>query len=225
MGTSGVELAWTASSDNNWISYYQVYRDGEPIDRVSKGLYDFDHSELASHGAIYQVQAVDGDGNVSAKVTAAPAGTGAEVYTALGGYMAGSDYSYQGANGWSYRRRGRQQTNACYLERRFGPDGLVRGCARRIPTIDWRLVDASRQPRRCNWRILASGCGASVHYSKCAQGSLSHLRQWSSGEDIAGRPANLAYCWMGDDCSRRHQGQGHGKRPSGRRKTLFHRQR
>jgi hypothetical protein len=104
MGTSGVELHWTAASDNNWISYYQIYRNGEPIDRVSKGLYYFDHSELGSQEAIYQVQAVDGDGNVSVKVTSSPTGTGSEVYTAWGGYLAGPDYSYQGANGWSYEQ-------------------------------------------------------------------------------------------------------------------------
>ncbi len=102
MGITGVELKWNASSDNNWISYYQIYRDGEPIDRVSKGLYYFDHNESANLGSIYQVQAVDGDGNGSAKVEGAPTGAATEIYTALGGYLAGKDYSYQGANGWFY---------------------------------------------------------------------------------------------------------------------------
>ena len=69
MGITGVELHWTASSDNNWISYYQIYRDGEPIDKVSKGTFYFDSSEPVNLGSVYQVQAVDGDGNVSAKVT------------------------------------------------------------------------------------------------------------------------------------------------------------
>jgi len=104
MGVTGVELQWEASSDNNWISYYQIYRDGDPIDRVSRGLYYFDHSEASNLGSVYQVQAVDGDGNGSAKAEGAPTGTATEIYTALGGYLAGKDYSYQGANGWSYEQ-------------------------------------------------------------------------------------------------------------------------
>ena len=102
MEVTGVELHWNAATDNNWISYYQIYRDGEPIDRVSTGLYYFDHSESANLTSIYQVQAVDGDGNGSSKVEGVLTGPNIEIYTALGGYLAGKDYSYQGANGWSY---------------------------------------------------------------------------------------------------------------------------
>ena len=74
MGVTGVELKWNSSSDNNWVSYYQIYRDGTPIDRVSKGLYYFDHTEAANLGSVYQVQGVDGDGNVSAKANAVQTG-------------------------------------------------------------------------------------------------------------------------------------------------------
>lgn len=102
IGVTGVELQWNAATDNNWISYYQIYRDGNPIDRVSTGLYYFDHSESANMASVYQVQAVDGDGNGSSKVEGTPTGTATEIYTAQGGYLAGKDYSYQGANGWSY---------------------------------------------------------------------------------------------------------------------------
>lgn len=103
MGITGIELEWGPSSDNNWLSYYEIYRDGEMIDKVSKGTYYFDHSYGAeSLSATYEVQAVDGDGNASHKVKAFPDKGGPEIYTAQGGYLAGKDYSYQGAHGWFY---------------------------------------------------------------------------------------------------------------------------
>ncbi len=103
LGVTGVELEWEASKDNNWLSYYQIYRNGEMLDEVAKGTYYFDHSGgVENLSASYQVQAVDGDGNGSGKVEAVQAEGGPEIYTAWGGYLAGKDYSYQGANGWSY---------------------------------------------------------------------------------------------------------------------------
>ena len=100
---TGVELEWEPSTDNNWLSYYQIYRDGEMIDKVAKGTYYFDHSNgPANLAANYQVQAVDGDGNGSRKVEAVQVAGGPVIFTAWGGYLAGKDYSYQGANGWSY---------------------------------------------------------------------------------------------------------------------------
>ena len=226
MGTSGVELHWTASSDNNWISYYQVYRDGEPIDRVSKGLYDFDHSEVASHGAIYQVQAVDGDGNVSAKVTAAPAGTGAEVYTALGGYLAGSDYSYQGANGWSIEEGDGNKRTPATWNGALGQMGLYEGA----PGEHQLLIGAS-------WMRPGSHADAIRVFTLPAAGQVSITA--NVHKDLyhtSGNGVRVRYCRAtsksgllldGDDCSRRHQGQGRRKDHlcEGWRKTLFHRQR
>ena len=103
MGVSGIELQWSPSTDDNWLSHYLIYRNGELIDKVARGNYYFDHSGgLENLGAVYEVQAVDGDGNVSRKVTAGAVANAAEIYTARGGYLAGQDYSYQGAHGWSY---------------------------------------------------------------------------------------------------------------------------
>lgn len=102
MGVTDIEIDWSPATDNNWLSYYQIYRDGKPIDKVAQGTYYFDHSFEASLSADYQVQAVDGDGNVSQKVEAMLVPGGKETYTAWGGFLAGKDYSYQGANGWSY---------------------------------------------------------------------------------------------------------------------------
>jgi len=70
MGVIGVELHWIPATDNNWISYYVIFRNGEPIDKVAKGTYYFDHSAGADLDARYEVEAVDGSGNTSAKVMA-----------------------------------------------------------------------------------------------------------------------------------------------------------
>jgi hypothetical protein len=67
MGFSGVELNWKTGSDENWVSYYEIFRDGVSIDRVAKGTYYFDHSVGADVGAKYEVCTVDGAGNRSAK--------------------------------------------------------------------------------------------------------------------------------------------------------------
>lgn len=70
MGYPGVELTWNPGTDNNWISYYQVFRNGAPIDRVAKGTFYFDHSAGADVAALYEVCSVDGAGNVSKRVQA-----------------------------------------------------------------------------------------------------------------------------------------------------------
>jgi len=70
MGYAGVELTWLPGTDNNWISYYQVYRNGVAIDKVSKGTYYFDHSAGADLAVRYDVATVDGSGNASERVEA-----------------------------------------------------------------------------------------------------------------------------------------------------------
>ena len=54
-------------TDNNWISYYEVFRNGIAIDRVAKGTYYFDHSAGGDLAAKYEVRTVDGAGNASGK--------------------------------------------------------------------------------------------------------------------------------------------------------------
>jgi hypothetical protein len=70
MNTIGVELSWSPGHDDNWISYYNVYRDGALIDKVSKGTYYFDYSAGADVAAAYKVAAVDGSGNLSTQTEA-----------------------------------------------------------------------------------------------------------------------------------------------------------
>jgi Melibiase len=70
MGFPGVELKWQPGTDNNWISYYEIFRDGTPLDKVAKGTYYFDHSAGADLAATYEIRSVDGAGNASERVPA-----------------------------------------------------------------------------------------------------------------------------------------------------------
>jgi len=65
MGYPGVELQWSPGTDNNWISYYEILRNGPAIDKVAKGTFYFDHSAGADLAARYQIRTVDGAGNLS----------------------------------------------------------------------------------------------------------------------------------------------------------------
>jgi hypothetical protein len=68
-----VTVSWSAASDNNWVSYYNVYRNNAYLGRVAQGTVYIDHTPGASPTATYGVQAVDGDGNTSATTVSAPA--------------------------------------------------------------------------------------------------------------------------------------------------------
>ena len=70
MGYPGIEISWSPGSDNNWVSYYVIYRNHTPIDKVAKGQFYFDHSAGADLGAAYEIETVDGAGNVSRKAVA-----------------------------------------------------------------------------------------------------------------------------------------------------------
>lgn len=68
IGHEGVSVSWGASTDNVMVSYYEIYKNGEPYTKVSSGTYLFD--DVGSMDDEYQVRAVDGDGNVSSFTTA-----------------------------------------------------------------------------------------------------------------------------------------------------------
>jgi hypothetical protein len=102
LGVQGIELSWSPSHDDNWLSYYQVRKNGKLLGRTAKGTYFFDHSDSSRNDleASYEVAAVDGDGNASPSVSAqkvASEPTDAQRYEALG------DFSpTQLANHWAY---------------------------------------------------------------------------------------------------------------------------
>ncbi|MDX9972839.1 MAG: hypothetical protein RBU21_07610 [FCB group bacterium] len=94
MGYPGVEVTWEAATDNNWLSYYRVFRDGVALDNVAKGTFYFDHSVGADPAAVYEILSVDGAGNVSPK-TAAEGAAGAK--RVVIDDAAGSGIAYTGA--------------------------------------------------------------------------------------------------------------------------------
>lgn len=70
MGTPGVEVTWAPGHDNNWISWYEVFRNGVSIGTRPTSRQFFDPSGTLSD--TYQVRTVDGAGNTSALTTAVP---------------------------------------------------------------------------------------------------------------------------------------------------------
>lgn len=68
MGHEGVEIIWEPATDNNWISYYEIFRNGVSAFSVVKGTYDF-HPDWSIQDTI-AVRTVDGDGNASELVEA-----------------------------------------------------------------------------------------------------------------------------------------------------------
>lgn len=70
MGYPGVEITWKQGKDDNWVSYYEILRNGEVLGKVGKGTYYFDHSVGADTAAEYAVRTVDGGGNMSAEAKA-----------------------------------------------------------------------------------------------------------------------------------------------------------
>ncbi len=44
IGHGGIGVYWSPGADNNWISYYEVRRDGNILDKVAIGNYYFDHA-------------------------------------------------------------------------------------------------------------------------------------------------------------------------------------
>ncbi len=98
MGFPGIELKWQPGSDNNWISYYEIFRNGVPLDKVAKGTFYFDHSAGADLAATYDIRTVDGAGNVSEHVHAQGiAAKPAQVIDDASG--AGIDFSSQWKHG------------------------------------------------------------------------------------------------------------------------------
>jgi hypothetical protein len=99
LGTQGIELSWDASHDDNWISYYEIHKNGRLIGKTAKGTFFFDHSDSARDeiDGRFEVEAVDGDGNHSAAASAQRTVGEPRTYEALG------DFSLTQPSGhWAY---------------------------------------------------------------------------------------------------------------------------
>lgn len=88
LGVQGIEISWSPSHDDNWISYYEVRMNGKEIGKTAIGTYFFDHEDSARSDtdASYEVIAVDGDGNRSPVATARKVAGELESFEALGGF-------------------------------------------------------------------------------------------------------------------------------------------
>lgn len=91
---AGQELSWAAGRDEQWLSYYEIFKNGAAIDKVSRGTYYFDVGGV--DGDSYQVRTVDGDGNHSDLVSASAGQP--TTYRASVGFSTAN----QGDNGWFY---------------------------------------------------------------------------------------------------------------------------
>ncbi len=99
LGVQGVEVRWEPATDDNWISYYEILRDGVVEARAAKGTFYFDHQGESGQriSSRYEVRAVDGDGNRGGLTPARLIAGEPATYRALGGYG-----PTQGGHQWRY---------------------------------------------------------------------------------------------------------------------------
>jgi hypothetical protein len=107
LGTQGIEVAWSTAHDNNWVSYYEVLRNGAVIGKAAKGTFYFDHSAGARQKGkeVYEVRTVDGDGNRSRAVSAELVSGDPVTYQAFGDFG-----PMQGGNNWRYEETSNEGT-------------------------------------------------------------------------------------------------------------------
>ena len=94
-GYSGIGVYWSPGSDDGWVSYYEIRRDGVVLGKTVKGEYYFDHAEGWSPRARYDVCTVDAHDNRSAWTAAVPCRS--EPITA---WSLGSHFAVAGREGW-----------------------------------------------------------------------------------------------------------------------------
>jgi hypothetical protein len=102
LGVQGIELSWLPGTDDHWISYYEVLKNGRLVGKVAKGTFFFDHSDSARNdiNAVFEIRTVDGDGNRSQSVTAQKTGSQPQIYEALGDFsptQSGKQWAYEEA--------------------------------------------------------------------------------------------------------------------------------
>ena len=153
LGKQGIEVAWSPGSDNNWISYYEVLRNGAVIGKSAKGHFFFDHlSATQDINARYEVRTVDGDGNRSSLVAAETTAGDPELHQPLGEFT-----PTQGAHGWKYEQTSGAQNYEQLTWQNGGYEGFWAGSGLgRIGRI-WAQPSASKEiartfvvPRTCS---------------------------------------------------------------------------
>ena len=100
LGVQGIELSWLPGTDDHWISYYEVLKNGRLIGKAAIGTFFFDHSDSARDdmNAVFEIRTVDGDGNRSQAMTAQKTGSQPQIYEALGDFspaQSGKQWKYE----------------------------------------------------------------------------------------------------------------------------------
>ena len=100
LGVQGIELSWLPGTDDHWLSYYEVLKNGKLIGKAAIGTFFFDHSDSARNeiNAVFEIRTVDGDGNRSQAVTAQQIGSQLKTYEALGDFsptQSGKQWRYE----------------------------------------------------------------------------------------------------------------------------------
>lgn len=95
IGHTGVGVYWSPGADENWISYYEIRRDGKLLGKASVGNHYFDRASGWNLAGRYAVRAVDGDGNASEWADAKPIAHEPLRVSALGAH-----FTEAGREGW-----------------------------------------------------------------------------------------------------------------------------
>jgi len=157
IGTQGIEVSWSAASDTNWISFYEILKDGSAIGKSAKGSFFFDHSPDARNGIMekYEVRTVDGDGNKSQSVVAQAVLGDPETHQPLGEF-----WPIQGRDGWKYEESFDGQTYKDLTWQSVGYEGLWVGSGLgRIGRI-WTQPSATTELARTF--VAARACSVSI---------------------------------------------------------------
>jgi hypothetical protein len=99
LGVQGIELRWSPSHDDNWISYYEIRKNGKLVGKTAQGTFFFDHSNSARNdlNALFTIEAVDGDRNRSTAARAQKSASEPQTYEALGDFSPAQSIKH-----WTY---------------------------------------------------------------------------------------------------------------------------
>ena len=96
IGHGGAGVYWSPSSEDGWISFYEVRRGEKLLGKVSTGTYYFDRSPEADPSAAYRVRTINGSGLASDwSAPSNPLAGEPRTASALGGHSPES-----GRDGW-----------------------------------------------------------------------------------------------------------------------------
>jgi len=136
LGRQGIEVAWSPGLDDNWISYYEVLRNGAVVGKSAKGDFFFDHLQRGYDiTAKYEVRAVDGDGNRSSLIVATAITSDPETHQPLGEFEPA-----QGVYGWRYEQSDDAQDYKELVWENGGYEGFWAGSE---PWTHWTDLDAA----------------------------------------------------------------------------------